>query len=233
MRPTVPAPDRPPHPRAVVLDWDNTLVDSWRTIHAAMNAMLTAMGRPRWSPEETRARVRRSLREAFPDMFGPRWEEARDIYLDAFRAIHLDSLRPLPGAAAMLEALAGLGAPLSVLSNKTGPILRREVAHLGWGRYFRRVVGAADAPADKPAMVALETALAGSGVAPGPEVWLVGDTWIDVQCAKNAGCTAVLVGEASDEGPESRIWRPDWQFRDCNALATLARGLPRPILDGE
>ena len=57
-------------PRAAIFDWDNTLVDSWAIIHDAMNVTLEAMGHPKWSYDETRARVRRALREAFPDLFG-------------------------------------------------------------------------------------------------------------------------------------------------------------------
>ena len=41
------------------------------------------MDQPEWSLAETKERVRLSLREAFPLHFGERWEEARDIYLDA------------------------------------------------------------------------------------------------------------------------------------------------------
>ncbi|MBZ0325793.1 MAG: HAD hydrolase-like protein, partial [Alphaproteobacteria bacterium] len=106
---------RPPAPRAILFDWDNTLVDSWPPIHAAMNAALAAMGHPAWTPEDTRARVRRSLREAFPDLFGDRWEEARDIFYDSFQAHHLETLAARPGAAEMLAEIAGRGVYLGVV----------------------------------------------------------------------------------------------------------------------
>jgi len=64
-------------PRAILFDWDNTLVDSWATIHEALNFLMRAMDKPEWSLAETRERVRLSLREAFPPLFGERWEEAR------------------------------------------------------------------------------------------------------------------------------------------------------------
>ena len=75
------------HPRAILFDWDNTLVDSWATIHEALNFLMRAMDKPEWSMAETRERVRLSLRDAFPVIFGERWEAAREIYLDRFRAI--------------------------------------------------------------------------------------------------------------------------------------------------
>src|SRR5579864_9098168 len=94
-------------PRALIFDWDNTLVDSWGTIHDALNFLMAAMEKPLWTIEQTRERVRLSLREAFPAIFGERWEEAQRIYLDRFRAIHLERLAPLPGRADMLRELAG------------------------------------------------------------------------------------------------------------------------------
>ena len=57
-------------PRAILFDWDNTLVDTWATIHDALNFLMRAMDRPEWSLDETRQRVRLSLREAFPLYFG-------------------------------------------------------------------------------------------------------------------------------------------------------------------
>ena len=146
-------------PRAILFDWDNTLVDSWATIHEALNFLMRAMGQLEWSMAQTRERVRLSLRDTFPILFGERWEEAQGIYLDKFREIHLDRLSPLPGREAMLRALAKEGMFLGVVSNKTGELLRREVARLGWSGFFGSIVGAGDAPADKPASEPVHLAL--------------------------------------------------------------------------
>ena len=140
-------------------------------------------------------RVRLSLREAFPLYFGERWEEARDIYLERFRAIHLERLTPLPGRESMLRNLAGQGIYLGVVSNKTGDLLRREVARLGWTDLFGSIIGAGDAPLDKPACEPVRLALAASGVPAGDEVWFVGDTAVDMECAGNSGCIAVFLGD--------------------------------------
>ena len=39
-------------PRALLFDWDNTLVDNWDVITDAMNAVYDAFGMPRWTIEE-------------------------------------------------------------------------------------------------------------------------------------------------------------------------------------
>jgi phosphoglycolate phosphatase len=214
----------PARPRAILFDWDNTLVDTWLTIHEALNHVMAAMDKPLWSLAETRTQVRRSLRESFPLYFGGRWEEAREIYLERFRAIHLERLTPLPGCQEMIEGLAKAGIFLGVVSNKTGRLLRREAEQLGWSRYFGQIVGAGDATADKPDPAPVGLALEPSGVAAGAGVWFVGDTEIDIECAGNAGCVSVLLGgQLSAE--EVRRCAPHFTFAEPAALLRFVRGL--------
>jgi phosphoglycolate phosphatase len=210
-------------PRAVLFDWDNTLVDSWPTIHDSLNFLMRAMDRPEWSLAQTKAQLRLSLRDAFPLLFGGRWEEARDIYLERFGTIHLEQLKALPGREAILQSLAGQGMYLAVVSNKIGETLRREVAHLGWSALFGSVVGAGDAPLDKPAAAPVHLALAPSGIAAGEEVWFVGDTAIDMRCAANSGCVAVLLGDAAAE--EFADIQPHLACADGADLFRICEGL--------
>jgi phosphoglycolate phosphatase len=211
-------------PRAILFDWDNTLVDSWETIHEALNVVMAAMNRPLWSLPETKACVRLSLRESFPRRFGERWEEARRIYLDAFRAIHLERLRPLPGSGEMLQRLADCNIFLGVVSNKTGTLLRREAEGLGWSTLFGALVGAGDAILDKPHAAPVALALEPSGIPASDAVWLVGDTEVDIECAYNSGCVPVLLGSGEAE-PKFLRWAPRLVFRDGAALFHLVRGL--------
>ncbi|HLJ64969.1 MAG TPA: HAD family hydrolase [Stellaceae bacterium] len=183
-------------PKVILFDWDNTLVDSWGTIHHALVETFASLGVAPWTLEETKRRVRHSLRDAFPPLFGARWEEAKRLYIGTFTAIHLERLKALEGAEAALRELAGAGFRLGVVSNKTGALLRREVVHLAWERFFVRVVGAGDASHDKPHAAPIQLALDGSGQKPGPEIWYVGDTELDMECAANAGCPGILIGEA-------------------------------------
>jgi phosphoglycolate phosphatase len=201
-------------PRAVLFDWDNTLVDSWRVIHRALEATFVAMGVEPWSLEQTRGRVRLSLRDSFPALFGARWEEAAERYYENYRALHLAEIAPLPGAQELLDALARSRTYMGLVSNKNGIFLRQEVAQLGWQGYFGAVVGATDAPEDKPAPAPVHLALRDSGVEAGPEVWFVGDTEIDALCARNAGCVPVLVWDSAALAGQDR-----W---DGGAVATFA-----------
>jgi len=209
-------------PRVLLFDWDNTLVDGWAAIEAGLNAAFRRFGLPEWDRAQVLANVRRSLRESFPALFGARWEEARDVFYDAVRACHLKVLRPMPGVPAMLAALDGL--PRGVVSNKQGPLLRAEAAHLGWR--FGALVGAGDAASDKPAAAPLLLALARLGHGPGRDIWYVGDTALDMEAARAAGCTAVLLGDAAHDGGVQAC-APDLHFPDAGALATHVRALDK------
>lgn len=186
-------------PKAILFDWDNTLVNSWPHMHASLSKTFVDMGREPWSIEEVKKRARKSVRDAFPLIFGEEWEKARDIYRAHFLAGHLENLVPLEQAHETLKFLAPKEVYVGIVSNKTGPSLRKEVEHLGWHPYFRKIVGAMDAPRDKPAIDPVLMALEGSGLEPGEHVWFVGDTDLDMECAENAGCFPVFFGDGEME----------------------------------
>lgn len=211
-----------PRPKALLFDWDNTLVDTWLTIHQALVVTFEAMGRRPWTLEETRANVRQSAREAFPELFGGRAEEATRLFYEAFERDHLTHLRERAGAGEMLAELARRdGLLLGVVSNKTGRYLRLEATRLGWSGHFHSLVGATDAARDKPARDPVDLALAESGLAAGPEVWFVGDTDVDLKCAVAAGCTPVLIRETAPGEGEFAGHEPHAYAADFAALLEL------------
>ena len=209
-------------PEVLLYDWDNTLVDGWAGITAALNAAFTAFGHSVWSVDDTRNRVRVSLRESFPVMFGDRWEQARDIFYASLTQQHLDHVTPMPGVPDVLEA--GAAWPQGVVSNKAGPFLRREVAHLGWNRFFDSVIGAGDAVADKPDPAPIHLALEQLHHSADGSVWYMGDTALDMQAARAAGVTAVLIGDASHDGGVERA-APHIHFLSAHDLIARLRDL--------
>lgn len=216
-------------PRAILFDWDNTLVDTWDCIREAINATLTHMGHAEWTLEETKARVAASLRDSFPRLFGNRWTEARRHFYASFEAIHIARLKALPEAEEMLIDLRRQGIYLAVVSNKKGEFLRREANHLGWTGHFGRLVGATDAAADKPSPAPVLLALADSGIAPGPDVWFVGDAAIDIECAVNSGCHPVLMRDTGPAMDEFGLCQPARHVSGCREFAALVHELLVPI----
>ncbi len=188
-------PQKLPKPKAIIFDWDNTLIDSWPVIHHAMVETFKAMGHEPWSLDETKEKVGKSMRDQFPGLFGERWQEAGDIYTKTYRSSHLDKLTAFPQAQELLEFLQSKDLYLAVVSNKQGGVLRLEAEHMGLGDYFNIIIGANDAARDKPHPDPVIMALKGSGIEPGEDVWFIGDSVTDVETAINTGCTPIFYGD--------------------------------------
>jgi phosphoglycolate phosphatase len=213
-------------PLGLLFDWDNTLVDSWAAIHHALQVTFTELGYRPWTFQETKRNVRKSAREAFPELFGDQAARATEIFYATFEQDHLESLTPLPGAHELIAGLAADGVPLGVISNKQGRLLRAEAAALGWDRHLLACVGANDAARDKPDPSVVTHALAGGPLeaTERTRIWFVGDTDIDLACAHNAGCTPVLLREAPPGVGEFADCPPSQHFADCRALMSYLRG---------
>jgi phosphoglycolate phosphatase len=213
-------------PKGVLFDWDGTLVDSWPIIHESMNRTLSAMGRVEWTVDETMKRVRKSLREAFPELFGDDWEEARDIFYGAYREVHLERIAKIASADELIGYLHAAGCHLGVVSNKSGGHLRAESTKLGWDQYFKGfLVGATDARRDKPEIDPIFMALEGTGIEPGPDLWFVGDTWVDIACGRAARCLTVLVGNNDPKSMEFNDHPPDEHFISLRKFFEVVRQL--------
>jgi phosphoglycolate phosphatase len=191
----------PSLPVAVLFDWDNTLVDTWKTIFYAVNKTLAAFGLEVWEEDFALSNIQHSGREAFPRLFGNKAKEAQKFFYKVVEEDHLQGLNPMPEAEALLQFLVEKGIPLGVVSNKSSVFLRKEAAHLGWESYFGVVVGAGDALRDKPAADPVLLALQILKIPASAEVWMVGDAPVDWDCAKAAGCQAIAIGNRFEPSP--------------------------------
>lgn len=212
-------------PDIILWDWDNTLADSWHTIHSCLVDTFVYMGREPWCFDTTKQRVHRSLEESFPPLFGDDWKKAGKYYRERFEAIHLEKLQPLPGARDTLETCRELGIVSAVVSNKLGGNLRKETAHLNWDGYFAAVVGASDAANDKPAADPALLALTRAGATrEDNRIWFIGDSLSDLQCAYALKASAVLFGDGAHiSQSDKRTYAPHLTVRDHTALqAALA-----------
>lgn len=187
-----------PKPRAVIFDWDNTLVDTWPLIQTAIDATMVAMNREPWGLEKVRDNVHKSMRESFPEIFGADWQKAGEIYKNTYRSIHLNQIELLPGAVELINALADQEILQFIVSNKMGVTLRKEAKKIAVEKKFFALIGAGDANSDKPSSAPVELALMGSGIDPKKdEVWFIGDTIADIDCAYNSGCRPIVYGHSA------------------------------------
>ncbi len=208
----------PLFPKAFIFDWDNTLVDSWPTITDAINQTRVQFGLPAWPLDEIKLHCTRAARDSFPEWFGDQWEKAYEFYYQNFDALRRSrAIQVKAGAHDLLLWLKDRNIPSFVVSNKRGDYLRHEVERLQWQDLFKAVVGAQDAPRDKPAREHVDHALNHAEMEAHASVWFVGDSAVDMECAVNAGCTPVFIGNPA----EAEKLNVKLVFSDCQGLKTL------------
>ena len=182
-------------PQAILFDWDNTLVSTWEILHRVINLTLAEYKMPLWTLEKVKSTAHKSSREAFPTLFGDKWEEAREFFYKNFNEFHLEELKTMPDALPLLDFLAKQNIKLGVVSNKKNSILNKEIEFLNWSGFFNTVIGAGDAEKDKPAPDPIFLALDRIGLKASEEIWFVGDTIVDWQAARASGCQPIALGE--------------------------------------
>src|SRR5690606_32299900 len=130
-----------PKPRAVIFDWDDTVVNNWDTAVKALNTALAHMGLEAWSNEECLRRSGGSAYDLFFGLFGERWQEADKIYYDTFHALLDNKINIHNHIEDIFRSLNDRGVYLAVVSNKRGNLLRDEVGKVAFDKYFGRIVG--------------------------------------------------------------------------------------------
>jgi phosphoglycolate phosphatase len=175
-------------PRAVIFDFDLTLVDSRSGFIAGHRYAAERMGVPAPEEEAIVRAIGTPLEIVVPRMFPAMPEIAVAEYIRLYRVradeVMSDLTRVLPGASETVGRLKEQGLRLAIVSQKlrrlVEPVLRRE----GWD--IDAVLGGEDVPAFKPDPGGLILALERLDVDAGDAIY-VGDTTIDAEAAANAG----------------------------------------------
>ena len=180
-------------PKAVLFDWDNTIVDTWPLLHQGMCAVFNKRKMEPWSLQQTKNLFHESIRDAFPKHFPDDWEDAiKDFHL-YLKGNHLSDLTLLPYARELIEYLYAHDIPMGIVSNKDKKLIVHEIEHLGFSSFFVAVVGSGDAAFDKPHPAPVLFALEQLKMNPSSDVWMIGDTPVDWRSAKSAGIFSIAV----------------------------------------
>jgi HAD superfamily hydrolase (TIGR01549 family) len=175
--------------RAVLFDWDGTLLDSYRSDARAYFEMFHALGIP-WALDDL-------ARHYSPDWYRvyraarlprSRWEEAERLWRRAYKK---ETPRLLPGARRVLRALEGQFT-LGLVTGGNRRRVRQQLRHFNLARVFRACVCGEDAQRRKPHPAPLELALRRLRLDPETCVY-VGDSGEDMEMARRAGVRAIGV----------------------------------------
>jgi phosphoglycolate phosphatase len=181
--------------RCVIFDCDGTLIDTLADIAAAMNQSLVLNGFQPIALEKYRGMVGwgiiRLAELALPEAV--RTEETirtvgnRAKQLMEEQPFEKSLSKPYPGIRELLAELRGRKIRTAVLSNKPDSVLRRLMAELFPQHTFNAIFGLRPGVTPKPDPSSVWELLADLGLNP-HEVILMGDSEIDMETARNAGC---------------------------------------------
>jgi len=204
--------------RSFLFDLDGTLIDHFTAIHRSYVHTLTTMGLPAPTPAQVRAAVGGGIENAIAKFVPPgRLDEALGLYRPYWDRTMLDDVVLMPGAAALVRAVAAAGLPAGVITNKVGPSSRLICNRLQLTPYLRVVAGANDTPWLKPEPKFTAYALDQMGVGAEGGV-LIGDSPFDIAAAHQGGLTAWCVATGTHTDPELRAAGADAVFPDLRAL---------------
>lgn len=207
----------PAQVKYVLFDWDGTLADNRDVVVAAVNQVLSEYGLPDWEQIKHKRDSRLSLWDNFANIFGTGWQPAYERYVEIYKRLTPSMLKPFPKAAEVLRLLEDDGAALMIMTNKDPRLLEIELPLLYNPSLFARITAGHEAPKDKPhpehIIYSLRGLLAPHEINP-RDVWMVGDSSQDSDCALAAGALPIrvntpLFGEDGLRSPNI-VWLKDF-----------------------
>lgn len=215
-------------PALVLLDLDGTLIDSVPDLSAAVDVMLTAIGRSpagaeqveNWIGNGADMLVRRALchgNEAHALALSP-----QDLLLPRkyFDQAYLAALHQATGVfAGVDEFLQNVPVPKVIITNKPRMFTEPLIASLGWTGLFSFFVCGDDFSEKKPSPMPLLKACEKLAV-PVNRALMIGDSRHDIQAAKAAGIASIAVSYGYNHGEAISTSDPDFI---CDNLMDLLR----------
>jgi phosphoglycolate phosphatase len=200
--------------RAVLFDWDGTLLDSFRADTRAYRAMFRALGinfsdrelarhySPDWYRVYRAARIPRK-----------QWDLADRLWAAAYRK---ENPRLLPGASAVLKKLSRSFA-LGLVTSGDRKRVVRQLRQFRFHRLFPACICSEDAPRRKPHPAPLHAAMRFMRMSAADCVY-VGDTPEDIEMARRAGVRPIGVIGPFPSSAKLKAARPRMLLESITAL---------------
>ena len=210
--------------KAVLFDLDGTLLDTAPDLVVAANAMLAELALRELDAQEIKNfigggianLVKRSLAASLefePDL--QLLERALPIYEKHYAKVMLNQTRPFSGVVEGLQAMRAQGLRLACVTNKAERFARPLLDVTGLLDFFDLLVCGDNLPKKKPDPLPLRHAGEHFGVEP-REMLLIGDSPLDTQAARAAGCHIFCVPYGYCQGRDVREL-------DCDAIVATLR----------
>jgi phosphoglycolate phosphatase len=215
--------------RAVIFDWDGTLMDSTHHITGALIEACRDLGLREPTVREAGWVIGLSLQAALyrllPDLHADRVDAFIERYKTHFRELQHDIVL-FEGQMTLLRELRGSGTILGVATGKSRRGLDATIERLGLQSVFD-ATRCADEARGKPDPDMLEQLMVELALAPG-EVIMVGDTTHDIQMAHAAHVDSLAVAYGAHSLAELESVRPSALVRTVPEMQAWIRGHAAP-----
>ena len=200
-----------------IMDTNDVIIGSWQHVYRTLRGeegdldyILSSFGEP----------LEYSMEKSFPEVDT---DVAVKIYRDWHRDRFVDMIRLFPGIIEMLEEVRRRGYKTGIASSRLRITLNQGLQKYDLEKYFDVIVAVEDIEEAKPAPDTAYKVLEKLGSKPENAI-LIGDSRLDIGCARNAGIPSVLVGWsatlagktkedfAPDEAPDYIIQSPEELF---------------------
>ncbi len=209
---------------AVLFDLDGTLIDTNHLIVTSFQHVLRTWLGLEVSPEEVYPYFGEPLRTTLARFDPGRADALTEAYRKFNRSQHDRLVRRFPGMNEAVAALQEAGVRLAVVTSKYTDLARRGLSVCGLEEHFPVVVGVDQTERHKPEPDPALRALELLGVAPGPQVLMVGDSLLDLRCGRAAGCRTAAVGWAVNRDALA-AGEPDyWLERPADLVSVVLSG---------
>lgn len=178
----------------LLFDLDGTLIDSTEAILEGFHYAFDTHNHPHPSDAQIKALIGHPLDVMFGEL-GVEQERVWDFvttYKECYRKISTQKTILLPKAKEAIE-LASTFAQLGIVTTKTAKYSRVLMEHFGVMEYFEVLIGREDVKHPKPHKEPIERALNSFENVQKEQVYMIGDTELDILSANNAGVKSVSV----------------------------------------
>jgi phosphoglycolate phosphatase len=180
----------------LVFDLDGTLVDTIEDIRGALNAALTAFGKPAISTPEVIGMIGGGVDDMLSDAIGDApivFDDFKSHYRHHYRDNIDKFTAPYTGIPSLLHTLHTAGIQMAILTNKQTEPAKRLMTLFGFTSYFQIIAGPDHYGVPKPDPAGLLQLMADLGTTPDATLF-IGDSEPDIQVAAGAGIRCVAVG---------------------------------------